>query len=183
MCCAWFFSGHVLGLGLLGETKYAALSCLPVDLFCVSADWIAFLFKSFLILTKTIAVLWCQGIPEVTGTLYILWFTARFASWKPQLVLDHFPCLFGLVMPHQLPQTMTGLGIFSPGALVVDFRQGLQLIFPSAVLMLRTVSFKNLRSLFAGFPLSCTVSYPELLFACVFHLALLAVYEKRVRKT
>lgn len=34
--------------------------------------------------------------------------------------------------------------------------RGCSFIFPSAVLMLRTASFKNLRSLFAGFPPSCS---------------------------
>lgn len=37
MCCAQFFSGHVLGPALLCETTCAALCCLPVDLLSVSA--------------------------------------------------------------------------------------------------------------------------------------------------
>lgn len=177
MCCTWLFSGHVFGFGLLGETKYAALSCLPVDLFCVSAGWIAFLFKSFLILTKTIAVLWCQGIPEVTATLYILWFTALFASWKPQFVLVHFPCFVWVSGAPSAPPEQTGLGIFS-----------CSIPFPSAVLMLQNYKFLRtwgLSLLVFPFPAAVddTGNYPELLFAWVFHLALLAVDEKRVRNT
>lgn len=184
MCCTWFFSGRVLALGLLGKTKYAALSCLPVDLFCVSADWIASLFKSFLILTKTIAVLWHQGIPEVTGTLYILWFTAQFASWKPQFVSVCFPCFVWVSDASSAPPDHDRVWGFS--ALVEDFRQGLWHHLPISSANtpeLRVLRTWALSLLVFPFPAAVddTVSDPELLFACAFHLALLA-WEKREKK-
>ena len=142
MCCSWFFSGHVLGLGLLCETIYDALYCLPVDLFCVSADWIAFLFKSCFIPTKTIGVLQCQGILEVIGTLYGLWFTDHFSLWEASIHFNPFFllclsqwCLISYTTPWQRECSQHWW------LLIVDFGQRQQyaysIIFPTAVLMLQ----------------------------------------------
>lgn len=74
-----------------------------------------------------------------------------------------FPALFGLVMPHQLHQTMTALSVFSTG--------GTQLwpsiIFPSADAS-RTpelLSVKNMVSVFRGFPLLRCINFFENVFS------------------
>lgn len=110
-----------------------------------SADWIAFLFQSFLILTKTIAVLWCQGIPEVTGTLCILWFTAHFAPWKPQFVSVHFPCFVWVSDASAATPDHDRLWDFQhwwPSLWILG--RGCSVIFPSAVLMLQNYKFQEL---------------------------------------